>query len=158
MASRYIEACSVRSGLLLLLWWALTEGDLSGWRLALVVVLVATSLSLVQLPPPRQRMRWPAAPGFLAFFLREMLLGGIDVARRALAPRLPISPGLISYDLSLRRQGARLFMTWTASLLPGTVSVELRPQELTLHVLDVRMLPRKTLARLEAKIARLLDD
>jgi multicomponent Na+:H+ antiporter subunit E len=41
------------------------------------------------------------------------------------------------------------------SLLPGTLSVELTADSLTLHVLDVRRPPDAELDRLEARVAEL---
>jgi multisubunit Na+/H+ antiporter MnhE subunit len=70
------------------------------------------------------------------FFLWRSLYGGVDVARRALHPKLPISPGLFDYRWRLPPGLPRVFMANTVSLLPGTLSAELGEEYLHVHVLD----------------------
>lgn len=147
-----------RFTLFLVLWWSLAEGGLHGWSFALLVAAAATASSLALLPPPTWRVRLLTAPGFLGFFLREMLLGGVDVARRALHPGLPISPGFLTYPLRLEQDASRLFMAWTVSLLPGTVTAGLQENELVIHVLDKRLPVLETVAGLEARVGRLFGD
>lgn len=133
----------------------MAEGELYGWPMALAVASIATALSLALLPPAGWRIRWLATPHFLGFFLAEMLRGGIDVARRAFHPAVPVAPGFLSHPLRLRHEAARLLMTWSVGLLPGTVSVELRADELDIHVLDSRMPTQRMLNVLEERIAAL---
>jgi multicomponent Na+:H+ antiporter subunit E len=73
---------------------------------------------------------------FLPFFLWQSLRGGIDVARRALHPRLPLAPLLLDYPLRLPDGPACTFLANTVSLLPGTLSADLENGCLTVHVLD----------------------
>lgn len=156
MAKRTWWLAGLRRGLLFaLLWWALTEGDLYGWPFGLAMVALATYASLILLPPPRWRLRWQALPAFVLFFLHHAVLGGVDVARRAFDPRLPINPAFLRRPLGLKPLAARLIMTWTVSLLPGTVSVELGDDELELHVLDTHMPTERVLAALEERIGAL---
>ncbi|HEB87118.1 MAG TPA: hypothetical protein ENI68_08920 [Gammaproteobacteria bacterium] len=56
------------------------------------VVLFATLVSVVLLPP----IFWSltGVVQFVSFFLWHSLRGGVNVARLALHPRLPISPGM----------------------------------------------------------------
>jgi hypothetical protein len=57
-------------------------------------------------------------------FLVQSAVGGIDVARRALDPRLPISPGLVDVDLEHDDLSIRVALAALISLLPGTIAVE----------------------------------
>jgi multicomponent Na+:H+ antiporter subunit E len=118
------------------------------------MVGLATYVSLALLPPPRWRFRWQALPSFALFFFHQALLGGIDVAWRALHPQLPIKPGFLRHPLHLEPLAARLLMAWTVSLLPGTLSVELETDCLEIHSLNTD-LPDQALAALEAKIGAL---
>lgn len=147
-------AAARRALLFALVWWALAEGSLDRWPFALTMVGLATYVSLALLPPPRWRLRWQALPSFVLFFFHQALLGGIDVAWRALHPQLPIKPGFLRYPLQLKPHAARLLMAWTVSLLPGTLSVELETDCLEIHSLNTD-LPDEALAALEAKIAAL---
>jgi multicomponent Na+:H+ antiporter subunit E len=73
-----------------------------------------------------------------ARFLRQSLVAGVDIARRALDPRLPLRPGVVTYHSQLPL-GARLnaFCTIT-SLLPGTLPAGRDANgDLLVHCLDV---------------------
>ena len=54
-------------------------------------------------------------------FLRQSIGAGIDVAWRALDPRLPLRPGFVVYPVSIPPGTARNVFTTLTSLLPGTV-------------------------------------
>jgi multicomponent Na+:H+ antiporter subunit E len=141
-----------RTLLLALVWWALAEGDASSWPFALAVVPLALAASLVLAPRPLG-LRPLGAARFAAFFLRQSLAGGVDVARRAFAPSLPIAPAFARYELRLPPGAARVVLVNAVSLLPGTVSVALRERTLELHVLDTSLPVHETLAALEERVA-----
>ncbi len=126
----------LRAVLFALMWWILTDGAIASWWVGAPVVLFATLVSVVLLPP----ITWslPGVVRFVPFFLWRSLYGGVDVARRAMHPRLPISPGLFCYQWRLPPGLPRVFMANTVSLLPGTLSVELGADGLQVHVLDER--------------------
>ena len=144
-----------RALLLALLWWALTGGQPSGLLFGAVLVLAVTALSVRSIAPVGT-LRFSALPAFLIFFLSEMFKGGLDVARRALHPRLPIRPDFRIFLFRSHGRGQQVLLAWTAGLLPGTVSVELGDGELEIHVLDDRMPVEETLRRLERRIDALL--
>jgi multicomponent Na+:H+ antiporter subunit E len=75
-------------------------------------------------------------PGFTAWFMWHSMRGGVDVARRALAPQMRLHPGFLRYRLRLPPGHARLFLTNCISLLPGTLSADIEGNELVLHALD----------------------
>lgn len=152
-----IRAALVRAVLFTVLWFAFTEGDLSGVFLAIAAIASATTVSLWVSPPEagRERIRLAALPRFILYFLRRSVAGGMDVARRALHPRLPIAPTIVSYSLSGTGPRATLFFAHVVSLLPGTLSCRLEPELLQVHVLDGRAPVTAELARLQAEVERL---
>jgi multicomponent Na+:H+ antiporter subunit E len=85
------------------------------------------------------------------------MAGSVDVAWRALHPRLPISPSLEEYALHLPSEGpARVFFANIVSLLPGTLSTELRNGSMMIHVLSTEPVDAVTeLRRLERKVGAL---
>ncbi|MEA2079698.1 MAG: Na+/H+ antiporter subunit E [Pseudomonadota bacterium] len=123
-----------RAVLFALLWWTVTEGAMNSWLAGAPVVVFAVLASGALLP----RVSWslPGIVRFVPFFLWRSLYGGVDVARRALHPRLPISPGLFDHRWRLPPGLPRVFMANTVSLLPGTLSAELDEGHLRVHVLD----------------------
>jgi multicomponent Na+:H+ antiporter subunit E len=119
-----------------------------------VAALAATLTSLRLLPPGTSRVR-PAALTELSFhFLRQSVAAGVDVARRALDPRLPIHPGFVVYRVGLPPGPARNTWTTLMSLLPGTVPTGSdNGGALIIHCLDVE---QPVLAQLAAEEARLV--
>ncbi len=142
-----------RTLLFALLWWILTQGDINSWLVGAPVVLLAVLASWWLLPA----ISWslPGIAGFVPFFLWRSLYGGVDVARRALHPRLPISPLLFDYRWRLPPGLPRVFMANTVSLLPGTLSAELGKEYLRVHVLDQSGGFISELSVVEERVARL---
>jgi multicomponent Na+:H+ antiporter subunit E len=150
----------VRVALFSVLWLVLTEGDLRSPFIALLSIIAATATSLVLGPPadrasPHRSWGPAAMVRFLAFFMRESAHGGVDVARRALDPRLPLRPGYLHYRTRLPEGAGRVVLAGTISLLPGTLSTRLAGDALRIHVLDVALPAEETIRRLEGRVADL---
>jgi hypothetical protein len=64
-------------------------------------VFAATWISLKLLPALPGHCSVGAASAFAGFFVRESLRGGWDVARRALLPKLALSPAVVCFPLHL---------------------------------------------------------
>jgi multicomponent Na+:H+ antiporter subunit E len=124
---------------LALMWWALTGGQWGAWWFVLPVLLAAT-LAPLGLPEPTSvwRLSLMGCLHFVPFFLRHSIRGGLDVARRALAPRLDVQPGLYRHELEVPTETARIFLSHVVSLLPGTLSADLSGTTLTVHALSGR--------------------
>lgn len=138
-----------------ILWWALTEGDTYNLWVGVLVVIIATVGSLA-LQPVTGIRPWHIG-GVLLFFVRESVSGGIDVARRAFSPKMPIDPGIIEIPLRLPEGPARVFLANLLNITPGTVSVELQPKSLRIHMLDVEMPVEEKIREMEELMARLFN-
>lgn len=131
-------------------WVLLTEGKLMDlWLGGLIAFLAAASSYLVL--PSRFLTRFRAAGvlHFILFFLVQSVRGGLDVAWRALHPSLPVQPVMVTEPLHLSDEGLRILYAWTVSLLPGTASVQLTDDALTVHMLTRTPATEKDLNRLE---------
>ena len=148
-----LRSLGFRTLLFALLWWTLTEGAMNSWLVGVPVVVLAVLASAALLPPTSWSLSGIAR--FVPFFLWHSLRGGVDVARRALDPRLPISPGLFDHRWRLPPGLPRVLMANTVSLLPGTLSVELTDRFLRVHVLDRTGAFRSELTVVEARVAGL---
>jgi multicomponent Na+:H+ antiporter subunit E len=69
-------------------------GDL---RAGIVAIGAATVTSLRLLPPGNVEIS-PVAFASLVLRVRQSLVAGIDVARRALDPQLPLQPGVVVFS------------------------------------------------------------
>jgi len=149
----------LRAGGFLVVWIALIGRKPEDLVVGMLTAAAATWLSLLLLPPrPRtSRVSILALLRLAAHFLRQSVVAGLDVARRAFDPRMPLRPGFVSYPLSFPPGPARnIFASWT-SLLPGTVPVADDGETLLYHCLDVGQPIAKQLGVEEAWLAPLLD-
>ena len=140
-----------------LLWWMLTAGDRRSWIVGVPVVLAATAASIALSPRSRWRINALGLAGFIPYFIWRSMAGSVDVAWRALHPRLPISPALEEYPLRLPPDGpARVFFADVVSLLPGTLSTSLGDHSMTIHILNSESANASSeLRRLERKVGAL---
>ena len=136
-------------------WQALNWGDPASWLVGVPVVCFAAALSRRLSGTGFRGFRWAALPGFLLFFLRSSLAGGLDVARRVFDPRLPVSPGFVAYRPGLPMGPGRVLFINVISLLPGTVSSGLEGERLIVHALDTDAGVDAALRDLEKRVGRL---
>lgn len=103
----------------------------------LAVALVAATVSLKLLPPGQGRVRPLLLLGFALRFLCQSVAAGVDVARRALHPRLPLRPGFVVYRPQLREGAPREAFCTITSMLPGTLPTDAEPGgSILVHCLD----------------------
>jgi multicomponent Na+:H+ antiporter subunit E len=91
-------------------------------------------------------------------FLSQSVIAGVDVATRALDPRLPLRPGFVDYPVGFPPGTTRNVFTTLTSLLPGTVPIEEESGELVYHCLDIEQPVVSQLAAEEAALRRALGD
>lgn len=119
----------------------------------LIATLVATQMSLRLLPPAAGKVRLGALIVFVPHFLVQSLLAGIDVARRALDPRLPLQPGIVVYRVGFPPGTARNGFAIITSLLPGSLPVDETADGLVYHCLDTSQRVPEQLADEERRLA-----
>ena len=150
-----VRAAAFRALLLAGLWWVLTEGAPSSWIIGAPVIAVIVAASMMARPGTPVRLRLAGLLNFLPYFVWMSVLGAADVARRVYGPQLILNPGFVNYPIRLSTEPARVFFANTVSLLPGTLSAELRDDELVVHALDTNRSVERDLAVLEDKVAAL---
>jgi multicomponent Na+:H+ antiporter subunit E len=98
----------------------------------------ATWVSLRLLPPVPGRLRLGALARFAGHFLWQSFIAGVDVARRAFDPRLPLKPGYLAYPVRLPAGPGRAAFGAITSLMPGTLPVGTDANDaLVYHCLDL---------------------
>ncbi len=132
------RAAVERAAIYLALWFVLLPSTKPGdVVLGLAAAAAATWISLRLLPPEGGRVRLGALMLQGPHFLWESVRGGIDVARRALAPRMTLEPGFVTSPTRLPRGLARNTFSTVASLMPGTLPAGEDGESLVVHALDV---------------------
>jgi multicomponent Na+:H+ antiporter subunit E len=138
------------------LWIVLIGLDPLDLLVGVFTAAVATWASLRLLPAGLHRLRLAALPGLALRFLWQSVIAGVDVARRAFAPRLPLKPGFVVYPTKYPRGPARNAFASLTSLLPGTVPCRDDAQGLQYHCLDVGQPVAEQLAAEEDAVSRAL--
>ncbi len=138
------------------LWWILSDGDALSWVIGVPTILIATAISrkLGSTRPPAVSLS--ALPRFLGYFAVESLRSGVDVAHRALAPGRHVEPAVLTYTTTLPCGWPRTLLANVVSLMPGSLSVSLAAETLTVHALDKKSDTRGGIASCERIIARLV--
>jgi multicomponent Na+:H+ antiporter subunit E len=160
-----LRAILLRGLAFALIWWALAEGQSDSWGVGSVSIGLALFASL-RLSPPGGGGRGGGAPdhgglslfgllGFIGFFIVQSVRGGVQVAARALRPKMDLAPSLLEFPLHLPPGPPRVLLVYTLNLLPGTISVMIVDDILRLHVFDRRMPIEAELRAVEARIARI---
>lgn len=122
--------------LLALVWLVLSRGDAGGLAFGAVAAAAAAWASVALLPPGRRRVSLRGTVGLVPGFLRSSFLGGVDVAWRALHPRMPLDAGWIAYRTKLPSGLPRVSFGGETSLLPGSLVAGARGDLLYVHCLD----------------------
>jgi len=73
---------------------------------------------------------------YLGVFFREMLVSNLAVLRYVYSPTVAVSPQIIHLPVKARTSRARLALTNTLALTPGTLPIDLKDNDLEIHVLD----------------------
>ncbi len=143
----------VRAIASLCLWSVVSGASLADLAVGLVVACGAAWASMCLLPCWRKR---PSLTAWIELTLRipfQALVAGTDVARRALAPALPLRPGFISYSTDLPEGTAQNAFAAFAALQPGSVPVRSATEGIfDIHCLDIRLPIATTLEMEEARL------
>jgi multicomponent Na+:H+ antiporter subunit E len=111
---------------------------------------------------PLGAAQWRLNPVALSkLFLRfaiQSIVAGIDVARRALDPRMPLRPGFVNYPVRFPPGPSRNTFAALTSLLPGTVPAGYQNGQIVYHCLDINQSVISQLAAEEAALAQALGD
>jgi multicomponent Na+:H+ antiporter subunit E len=154
-----LRSAFVRALGFLILWLVLAGINPGDIPAAAVAVAAATWVSLRLLPPGRRRLSLPGAARIALRFPSQAVLAGVDVARRALDPRLPLRPGFVAFSPHLPPGGARDAFCALASLMPGTLPVDTNEDgTLLIHCLDIDQPAAAQLAVEEAAFMRAVGN
>jgi multicomponent Na+:H+ antiporter subunit E len=120
--------------------------------------IAAAWASLLLLSPGRWRLDPVKLSKLFLRFAIQSIVAGIDVARRALDPRMPLRPGFVNYPVRFPPGPTRNTFTTLTSLLPGTVPAGYQDGQIVYHCLDVNQPVVSQLAAEEAALARALGN
>jgi len=129
---------AMRSAGYFIFWLVLTGVEANDFVPGLIGAVISARVSLELLPANTLNFR--PVPAFRLFvrFLGQSLSAGIQVARLALDPRLPLAPGLVVHRTALPEGPVRDAFATISSLLPGTLpSGTGEGDAMIVHCLDI---------------------
>lgn len=151
-------SAAARAGMFFALWIVLDQSAKPGnLAVGVLAALGATWVSMRLLPATSGRIRALRLVALLPRFLWQSLLAGIDVARRALAPRLQLQTGFVEYPVGLPRGAARNAFGLVSSLLPGSLPTGEDEAAIEYHALDTAQPVLEQLATEERVLAHALE-
>ena len=131
----------LKYGVLLFVFWFLLSGHTEPLLLGLGIASVMLTLFLMHRMDVIDHESYPfhisaKLPGFILYILREIVKANIDVIKRIMMwKRKSISPQLVQLPLPQKTDLGRVIYANSITLTPGTVSVELSEDEITVHAL-----------------------
>lgn len=72
----------------------------------------------------------------------ELVKANVDVAKRALSPKLPVNPGIVKVPVGLESEYAQAMLADSITLTPGTITMDIAEEDgntwYYIHWIDVR--------------------
>jgi multicomponent Na+:H+ antiporter subunit E len=125
--------------------------------IGIIAAIIATWASRRLLPLGRRSLRPIPLVRLVLRFLRQSIVAGIDVAWRALDPRMPLRPGFVVYQSHFPLGPMQNAFCTMTGLLPGTLpSGSDKNGDLVIHCLDVSQPVVEQLAAEEAVLQQVL--
>jgi multicomponent Na+:H+ antiporter subunit E len=147
----------VRGVLFLLIWIVLMpSANLADLTVGVFASLVACWTSMHLLPRAAGHVRLLALLRFMPHFMWQSVLAGIDVARRALDPAMPLRPGFVVCPVGFPPGLARNEFASITSLMPGSVPVGESAGAIIFHCLDITQPVALQMAEEERRVAGVL--
>lgn len=159
----------VRFAAVLFAFWVLLSGRFDpahlGAGAATALVIAVATHRLLTLPPaigaslryPFEGVRWRRVVVYLPLLTWEVVMSSLQVAYVVLHPRMPIDPRLVRFRSGLPHTLARLTLSYSITLTPGTVTLDVDDDEFLVHALTPASARSLELGRLRRWVAHLFD-
>jgi len=123
--------------------WMLLFWQLDPWVIgvgAFFALIVGTLLGGIfpdDLGKMLNPLRWLLFLVYLPYFFYYCLKANLDVALRVIHPDVPIRPGIVKVQTTLRSEMAKTFLANSITLTPGTLTVDIDGQDLYIHCINI---------------------
>jgi multicomponent Na+:H+ antiporter subunit E len=146
-----------RAAFFLAFWLILYGVKSADLLIGIIAAIIATWASRRLIPPGRGRLRPIPLVRLVLRFLRQSIVAAIDVAWRALDPRMPLRPGFVIYQSRFPVGPMQNTFCTMTGLLPGTLPCGSDENgDLVIHCLDVSQPVLEQLAAEEAVLRQVL--
>lgn len=132
---------------LLFCFWLLLNGNVTLeivlLGLAVTALMALLEYTLFGYTPKTEGMLLRKAPVFCAYIpvlMWEILKAGWAVSKVVLFRRYKVTPALVTFRTDLKTEFGRFLLANSITLTPGTITVQVKGDRLTVHCLDKSML------------------
>ena len=132
---------------LLFCFWLLLNGNVTLeivlLGLAVTALMALLEYALFGYTPKTEGMLLRKAPVFCAYIpvlMWEILKAGWAVSKVVLFRRYKVTPTLVTFRTDLKTEFGRFLLANSITLTPGTITVQVKGDRLTVHCLDKSML------------------
>lgn len=128
-------------GVVLFVVWLLLSGYFQTFLLTLgllsclAIVLIALRMDVVDREAHPLHLIGRIV-GYWAWLLKEIWVAGIDVSKRVLSPRMPISPTLVQLKTGQATALGKVIYANSITLTPGTFTIRVFDDQILVHALS----------------------
>jgi multicomponent Na+:H+ antiporter subunit E len=150
-------------GLALFVTWLLLSGHYTPFLLGLgtasvlLVLSIVRRMGLIDAESVPLDLGW-RFPLYLPWLILEIAKSNFDVARRILTPGRSIQPTVIHVPANQRSELAQVIYANSITLTPGTVSIDVRRGEITVHALTREAVTELQSERMSRRVSSLEPD
>ncbi len=84
---------------------------------------------------------------FAPTFIKALIQSNIEVAKIVLTPGLPVNPGIVKLKTTLKNDYDKLILANAITLTPGTITMDLRGEDIYIHVLNLKTTDKEMLQK-----------
>ena len=122
-----------------ILWFVLTSKfDLEGFIIGLGIVIAVSAFNEKNILPVKPILFFYKSYIFFIYsmiLIKEIFIAGIQVARIVISIKPDISPCVVKYNMKIKNKFYRLIFCNSITLTPGTLTVEVEEDVLSIHCL-----------------------
>ena len=82
---------------------------------------------------------------FTPLFIINLIKSNIEIAKIVLNPKLPINPAIIKLKLNTNNDFYKLLLANAITLTPGTITMEVKDNDIYIHILDLKIKDKRIL-------------
>ncbi len=101
-----------------------------------IVTIISSRMNLIIFDQPILQLYFIKFIPYGFWLIIQILKSNIDVCRRILDPKLPISPSIFSVNSTQISNLAKVIYANSITLTPGTISIDLDGQKIKVHCLS----------------------
>ncbi len=143
-----------------LLWSGHGEPLLVGFGIfsCLLVVLLSRRMGIIDEETVPVQLGLRPFVRYAPWLVSQIVVANIDVARRILSPKMPIEPALIQVKVTQQGDLGRVIYANSITLTPGTVSVDLEGDTITVHALTTEAAESLSNGQMDGRVTHLVRE